>query len=164
MTVFTVMDHPVPKFSKNVIDIKEQSKQLDRIISSAATMLTDADKLNLENIFSLYEPRRWMAPVHKPEPVKKKVTIAKKVAPKKVVRKKVSKLPKVAGIFHVLDKNGNDSSLALIDGQYRRQNETIRGYRIKEISPKGVIVDKNGTSLFLPAPKGLFSVTHTDGS
>ena len=72
--------------------------------------------------------------------------------------------PKVTGVFYASNKDGISSSLVLIKGKYWRENEHIKGFTIVSISPEGVVFGKSGKTWFVPAPKGLYSLTHADGS
>ena len=160
MILMTVLNSPVPKFSNNVLRVQQLSQQLDTVRNAGKERLAEAEALDLSEIFSRYLPKMFKKILS--EPVTKRSTPS--ASPHQRQQKEVLVFPEVAGIYHVSGKEDEHSSLVLINRKYYRQDEKINGFTIQEITSEGVKFSKNGSSYFVPAPKGLYSITHADGS
>lgn len=68
------------------------------------------------------------------------------------------KLPSLTGIMQISDIQGNITSVAVIEGKRFVEKDEIKGFKIKNITQKGVTLKKADKSWFIPAPEVKFSV------
>ena len=68
------------------------------------------------------------------------------------------KLPSLTGIMQISDIHGNITSVAVIEGKRLVEKDEINGFKVKNITQKGVTLKKAGKSWFIPAPEVQFSV------
>jgi len=69
-------------------------------------------------------------------------------------------LPKLSGILHCLDINGNVDAMAVIEGRRFQEKDTVREFQIQKIEEKGVVLTKGGKSWFLKTPEVSYSYNH----
>jgi hypothetical protein len=69
-------------------------------------------------------------------------------------------LPKLSGILHCLDINGNVDALAVIEGRRFQEKDTVREFQIQKIEEKGVVLTKAGKRWFLKTPEVSYSYNH----
>ncbi|MDY6972214.1 MAG: hypothetical protein SV775_07775 [Thermodesulfobacteriota bacterium] len=74
--------------------------------------------------------------------------------------KKNTELPSLKGILQVTDVLGNVRRLAVIDGIRLAEQDTVRGYMLREISDKGVLLEKGDAVSFIPVPEVPFSLNY----
>jgi hypothetical protein len=67
-------------------------------------------------------------------------------------------LPSLTGIIQVSDIHGNITSVAVIEGKRLVEKDEINGFKVENITKKGVALKKAGKSWFIPAPEVRFSV------
>jgi len=68
------------------------------------------------------------------------------------------KLPSLTGIMQISDIHGNIISVAVIEGKRLVEKDEIKGFKIKNITRKGVTLKRAGKSWFITAPEVQFSV------
>lgn len=69
-----------------------------------------------------------------------------------------AKPPVITGIIKISDAQGNHRRFALIEGKQLRKNDSIRGFTIKKIMDKGVLLIYKDKTLSVPAPEVYFSL------
>ena len=72
------------------------------------------------------------------------------------------KLPKITGVLQISDIQGNSRMVAVIDGRRLGEEERVQGFTVREITKQGAILARGGSSWFVPAPKGQFTVVRAD--
>ena len=66
--------------------------------------------------------------------------------------------PTLAGIIGFSDVHGNERLLAVIEGGTYKEKAEFQGYTIKEITRKGIVLNKAGSTCFVPVQKVHFSI------
>ena len=76
------------------------------------------------------------------------------------VAKKADKItpPILAGIIGFSDVHGNERLLAVIEGGAYKEKAEFQGYTINEITRKGIVLKKAGSTCFVPVRKVHFSI------
>jgi hypothetical protein len=72
------------------------------------------------------------------------------------------KLPILTGVIGFAGVHGNERLLAVIEGRTYRKKDPFQDFTIKEITSKGVVLQKADATWFVPVPEVYFSMDRSE--
>ena len=149
----TLLSPPIVGHSMEVKLASQKWRQLQNLISPGSEAPTDA--VDLETALLGVPPGTVNVTTEKPEiPTDED---------QKAQQAKIQ-LPVLSGILRNTDIHGRAYATAVIDGQRLKENDKIRGFRIRKILEDGVVVTNNGRSWFISTPNVAYSRVHASGA
>ena len=136
----------LPGQSRSVKEAMKKWRQLEN--RGPAPIVEAFDNINVNVAFAKYKPvshrQKKEVPSRRPQ-VSKEKTIN-------------IKLPRLTGILRTADAHGDTRSIAVINGEYLGEGESVSGFKVEKISEEGVILMMGGARFSVPAPKVRFSL------
>jgi hypothetical protein len=136
----------LPGQSRSVKEAMKKWRQLEN--RGPAPIVEAIDTINLNIAFAKYTP---VSPTQKKEAPTRRRKVSKEETNN-------IKLPKLTGILKTADAHGNARSIAVINGEYIGEGESVLGFKVEKISEEGVILMREGARFSVPAPKIKYSL------
>lgn len=70
----------------------------------------------------------------------------------------MANLPQLSGILQVLQEASAPHYSAVLDGRVYAEKDTVGGFRIEEISSRGIVLRQRDRRWFIPAPEVYYSI------
>lgn len=141
-----LLSMPVSGQSVQVRLASENWRQLQDILSLTAKEM--ADDIDLDQAFTKLSAHFEVRPAGAADIVTDPVSETKTAE---------DRLPKLAGVIRCRGIGGTVEAMAVIEGRRYKEDDRVRGFRIKTIDEKGIVLTKEGQRWFLKAPDVFFS-------
>ncbi|MGB8335392.1 MAG: hypothetical protein WCE56_12915 [Desulfobacterales bacterium] len=145
----TLLSMPVSGQSAQVKLASEKWRQLQDKMSQ--TVKEMADKVDLDLTFTQFSAHFEH---------QKTNDSGSEVAQEPISEAQSMHLPKLSGILHCMDINGNVDALAVIEGRRFQEKDTVGEFQIQKIEEKGVFLTKGSKRWFLKTPDVSYSFNH----
>ena len=140
----------LPGQSRNVKEAMKKWRQLEN--RGPAPIVDVFDNINLNVAFAKYTP---VSHRQKKEVPTRRTQVSKE-------KTNTIKPPGLTGILQTADAHGNTRSIAVINGEYLGEGESVLGFKVEKISEAGVILMMGGARFSVPAPKIKYSLDQGD--
>jgi hypothetical protein len=136
----------LPGQSRNVKEAMKKWRQLEN--RGPAPIVEAFDTIYLNIAFAQYTP---VSPKQKKEIPTRRTEVSKEKA--------ISmKLPRLTGILRTADAHGNTRSIAVLNGEYLGEGQSVLGFKVEKISEHGVILMMGVARFSVPAPEIKYSL------
>ena len=151
LNLTNLLDQPLLGNSEEIKGIRGQWKLLEQLGSLAIREATAVAEVDLDRVFSRFEPLSVLD-----------VWDSGPAPEKKVKAKRGPVLPHLTGVLSISDGSGKVHSIAIFDGKRFLEKDRVRGFTIEKITEEGVTLTKWGTKWFVPASESAFSLVWKD--
>ena len=138
--MMTLMTPAIPLLSQEMKGTRENLHKIQKLTS--LSMKNIEDNLNLNRVFQVF--------AQKSQEKAKADTIQKK--------EKEPDPPEISGIFQTITSQGEVEYQAVIKGKCLRENDSVNGFTVKEITLEGVTLSKKERKWSIPSPNVSFSL------
>jgi hypothetical protein len=146
---FKLMSFFNPELPGQSRNVKEAMKKWRQIENRGPAPIVEAfDNVNLNVAFAKYTP---VSHRQKKEVPTRRTQVSKE-------KTNTKKLPRLTGILQTADAQGNTRSIAVLNGEYLGEGESVLGFKVEKISEEGVILMMGGARFSVPAPKINYSL------